>query len=360
MEYQGRFETFREATRYMFKSPSLSDVLFVVLLFSLAVGFLIVLPYLWSRYRAKVDLRREFFTVGKSLGLEKEEINLLWKCANITKEPIKIMQAKVVFERCISELVKEDASKIEMVTEIRKKLRFDSLPWFLPLSSTKDIDLYQTGFITYENQAYSSAVWEKNELELHIAVLDTPLKPIQPGERVRFSFLREGDGRYYFQGDVLRTYRDGTKLVVVLPHTDKLSKIQLRESLRWKVKIPAKIHIYKDSSALSFEEPEEFIEGTIEDLSVQGIRVCLSSFTDVRVEERVFIQFEIKSYPIKVFGIVKNVRSSPNRTCLGIKFANLSKVDEDYIRKFIIEEQREMLRAYKMGELREGSSSSGL
>ncbi len=358
MNYQGGFETFREATRYMFRSPSLSDVLFVVLLFSLAVGFLIVLPYIWSRYRAKIDLKKDFFNTGRSLGLEKEEINLLWKCANVTKEPIKILQTKAVFERCISKLVKEDASKIEMVSQLRKKLRFDSLPWFLPLSSTKDIDLYQTGFITYENNAYGSAVWEKNELELHIAMLDTPLRPVQPGEKVKFSFLREGDGRYYFQGNVLRTYRDGTKLVVVLPHTDQLSKIQLRESLRWKVKIPAKIHIYRYGTALSLEEPEEFIEGTIEDLSVQGIKVCFSSFTEARVEERVFIYFEIKSYPIRVFGTVRNVRSSPNKTCMGVKFENLNKADEDYIRKFIIEEQRELLRAYKMGEPKEGSSSS--
>ncbi len=357
MEYQGGFETFREATRYMFRSPSLSDVLFVLLLFSLAVGFLIILPHLWSRYKAKLSLRKDFFNTGRSLGLETEEINLLWKCASTTKEPTKIMQAKKVFERCISRLVKEDASKIEMVTHIRKKLKFDSLPWFLPLSSTKDIDLYQTGFITYENNAYSSAVWEKNELELHIALLDSPLKAIQTGERVKFSFLREEDGRYYFQSNVIRTYRDGTKLVVVLPHTEQLSKIQLRESLRWRVRIPAKIHIYRNAGIFSLEEPEDLMEGTVEDISPQGIRLCLSSFIEVRVGERVYVYFELKSYPVRVFGTVKNIRSSINKTCLGIRFENLGKANEDYIRKFIIEEQRELLRAYKMGEPKEGSSS---
>ncbi|MEJ5338962.1 MAG: PilZ domain-containing protein [Aquificaceae bacterium] len=357
MEYQGGFETFREATRYMFRAPSLFDVLFVLMGLSLAVGFLIVFPYLWSRYRARMDLRKEFFNMGKSMGLDGEEILLLWKCANITREPVKIMQTKAVFERCISKLVKEDSSKIEMVAQIRRKLRFDSLPWFLPLNSTKDIDLYQTGFITYEGHAYSSAVWEKNELELHIAMLDGPAGPIQPGGKVKFSFLREGDGRYYFQGDILRTYRDGTKLVLVLPHTDQLSKIQLRESLRWRVRIPARIHIYRNNSLLSLEEPEDTIEGTIEDLSVQGVRVCLSGFVEVKGGEKVYLNFELKSYPIRTLGTVKNVRGGVDRTCLGIKFENLSKTDEDYIRKFIIEEQRELLRTYKMGEPKEGSSS---
>lgn len=360
MEYQGGFETFKEATRYMFEAPSLFDVLFVLMALSLAVGFLIVFPYLWSRYKAKMDLKKEFFNVGYSMGLDKEEIGLLWKCANMTREPIKIMQAKAVFEKCISKLVKEDASKIEIVTRIRRRLKFDSLPWFLPLSSTKDIDLYQTGFITYENNAYSSAVWEKNELELHIAMLDGPVRQIQPGERVKFSFLREGDGRYYFQSNVLRTYKDGTKLVVVLPHTEQLTKIQLRESLRWRVRIPARIHIYRSGVVPLLEEPEDTLEGMVEDISVQGAKVCLQSFIEVKVEEKVFVYFELKSYPIKALGTVKNVRGGIDRTCVGIKFENLSKADEDYIRKFIIEEQRELLRAYKMGETKEGSSSSEL
>lgn len=357
MEYQGGFETFREATRYMFEAPSFSDVLFVLTVFSLAVGFLIIVPYLWSRYSAKIELKKEFFSMGRSIGLDGEEVSLLWKCASMTKEPVKVFQAKAVFERCISKIVKEDTSKIEMVTQIRKKLRFDGIPWFLPLTSTKDIDIYQTGFITHENDAYSSAVWEKNELELHIALLDIPTKPIQPGEKVKFSFLREGDGRYYFQSGILRTYMDGSKLVLVLSHVDQLSKVQLRESLRWRVRIPARIHIYRNGTQPSSQEPADTIESIIEDISIQGVRVCLSSFLEVKDEEKVFLYFELRSYPIKTFGTVKNVRSGMDRTCLGIKFDSLSRADEDYIRKFIIEEQRELLRAYKMGETKEGSFS---
>ncbi len=356
MEYQGGFETFREATRYMFRSPSLTDVFLVLVLFSLAVGFLIVIPYLWSRYKTKMELKKEFFNAGKSLGLNNEEISLLWRCVNIAREPIKIMQSKAVFERCISKIVKENTEKVELVAQIRRKLKFDSLPWFLPLSSTRDIDLYQTGFITHENNAYGSAVWEKNELELHIAMLDTPVRPIQPGDKVKFSFLREDDGRYYFQSNVLRTYRDGTKLVLVVPHTDQLSKIQLRESLRWKVRIPVRLHIHTDDPS----GMRDFLEGTIEDISPQGAKVCLRSLMKVKVEDLVHLSFEIKSYPIRAAGRVKNIRGSLDKTCLGIKFENLSKGDEEHIRRFIIEEQREMLRAYKMGELREGSSSSEL
>jgi len=356
MDYQGGFETFREATRYMFESPSISDILFVVVGFSLAIGLLIVFPYAWSRYKARASLKKEFFSMGKSFGLFEPEISLLWKCANVSKEPTKIFQSKVVFEKCINKLVKEDLSIIEVVSQIRKKLRFDSMPWFLPLSSTRDIELYQTGFLSFEDVAYSSAVWDKNELELHIALLDTPIKAPAPGEKVKFSFLREDDGRYYFQGEVQRVYRDGTKLVVVLPHTDQLSKIQLREHLRWKVNIPARVYLYPDNIVLLVEEPENTIEGVIEDISPKGIRVCLPKLIEVKLEDKVFVQFEIKPLLIKAIGTVKNIKGGVERTCLGIKFENLGSAEEDYIRRFILEEQRETLKAYKMGEPKEGSS----
>jgi c-di-GMP-binding flagellar brake protein YcgR len=357
MEYQGGFETFKEATKYMFKTPSLEDFLLVFGGFFIAIGFLIVLPYLWSRYRAIQNLKEDFFNLGLSVGLDRQELNILWKCASITKEPAKIIHSKAVFERCISKLVKEGFQDFERIGIMRKKLRFDNLPWFLPLSSTRDIDLYQTGFITFEKEAYSSAVWGKNELEIHIALLDTPARIPREGDTVKFSFLREGDGRYYFQGKVLRVYRDGTKYVLVLEHTDNLSKIQLRDSLRWKVKLPAKVHIFKEKVFTLIEEPEELIPATIEDISTQGVRVCFDRLVDIKEEQSLFIWFELKGYEIKVLGTVKNVRSSTTRVCAGVKFENISKGDEDFIRKFIIEEQREVLRAYKTGELKEGSSS---
>lgn len=84
----------------------------------------------------------------------------------------------------------------------------------------------------------------------------------------------------------------------------------------------------------------------------------LLRFLEARVEQKVYLYFDLKSHPIRALGTVRNVRSGTSKTCLGIKFENLSKADEDYIRKFIIEEQRELLRAYKMGELKEDFSSS--
>ncbi len=359
MNYQGGFETFKEATKYMFESPSLYDVIFVVVGFVFAVGLLIVFPYMWSRYKARIHLKEEFFSTGKNVGLSLPELSLMWKCAKAMDEPTKVLYNKAVFEKCVNKLVKEDISVIEQVSHIRKKLRFDSLPWFLPLSSTKDIDVYQTGFLSFEDVAYSAAVWDKNELELHIAILDIVIKAPKEGDKVKFSFLREDDGRYYFQSEVIRTYKDGTKLVVVVPHTDQLSKIQLREHLRWKVNIPAKVFFGLDKMKFFEEEPEEYIDAVIEDISPQGAKVCVQRFIEAKLEDKIILQFELKSIPIRTVGTIKNIRTGFEKVCFGIKFESIGKAEEDFIRRFILEEQREILKAYKMGEFREGSSSLG-
>ncbi|MFN3711943.1 MAG: flagellar brake protein [Alishewanella aestuarii] len=350
MNYQGGFETFKEATRYMFKGPSLYDVLFILVGFSLAVFLLIGVPYLWSRYRARMNLKKEFIALGKSYGLTESEVFLLWKCENFIKEPTKVLQSKGIFERCASKLIKEDVSRADMITQIRKKLRFDTLPWFLPLTSTKDIELYQTGFITLDNKAYNAAVWDKNEVEIHIAFLDEPERIPKPKDKVKFSFLREDDGRYYFQGEILNVYKDSTKLVLVLPHTEELSKIQLRESLRWKVKIPAKLSFFR-------KEGEYTVEALIEDISPKGAKVCLVGYMHVEVGEGIIVQFELKSLPIRALGTIANIRGGLDRRCLGISFNNLDRSIEDYIRNFIIQEQREILKAYKLKEPKEGSFS---
>ncbi|MFN3598659.1 MAG: flagellar brake protein [Aquificaceae bacterium] len=350
MNYQRGFETFKEATGYMFEAPSLHDVVFLLVGFSLVLFLLIGLPYLWSKYRAKMNLRREFINLGKSYGLEESEILLLWKCEGFIKEPNKVLQSKGIFERCASKLIKEDVSRTNTITQIRKKLSFEDLPWFLPLTSTRDIEFYQTGFITLDNKAYSAAVWDKDEVEIHIAFLDKPDRIPKQKDKVKFSFLREDDGRYYFQGEVLRIYEDGTKFVLVLPHTEELSKIQLRESLRWKVKIPAKVSFSKDKD-------EYTVDALIEDISPKGAKVCLPGYMQAKIGESIVVQFELKPVSVKALSTVRNIKGETDKTCLGVSFDDLDPSIEDHIRRFIIEEQRETLKAYKLGEPKEGSSS---
>jgi len=356
MNYQQGFETFKEATRYMFQ-PSLQDVLIVFLGLFASILVLILLPYFISRYIKSNMVKREFKVVGESFGLEEEEINVLYECARNLSEPSKLFHSKYVFEKCAGKLVKKNSENIPIIVSVRKKLKFEHLPWFLPLSTTRDIELYQTGFISYKGKSYSAAVWEKTEKELHIAILDRLEDIPKVGEKIRFSFLREDDGRYYFQEEILSSYLDGNKVVLVLPHTEKLGKIQLRESVRWKVSIPARVFFFgrvvtPEELLLMEEIPKEaFVEGTIEDISTGGLRVCLKNLVEPKEGESLLIEFEWKNnYFGPILSEIRNVRISTEKICIGVKFLNLKNLQEETIRKLILEEQREVLRTYKMGK----------
>jgi len=89
VKYQGGFETFKEATRYMFQ-PDLRDILLVLFGSVASVLVLIVLPYAISRSPASRSARRGFKVVGKHMGLNKEEIALLYKCASTLGDPNKV------------------------------------------------------------------------------------------------------------------------------------------------------------------------------------------------------------------------------------------------------------------------------
>jgi c-di-GMP-binding flagellar brake protein YcgR len=356
VKYQGGFETFKEATRYMFQ-PDLGDILLVLFGFIASVLALIVLPYATSRYLASRSARREFEVVGRQMDLNEEEIAVLYKCASTLEDPNKVFYSKYIFERCAGRLVKETSDHIPIIVSVRKKLKFEHLPWFLPLATTRDIELYQTGFISYKGKSYGAAVWEKTEEDLKIAILDrTPEFP-QPGDRVKFSFLREDDGRYYFEVEVLNTYLEGGKVILVIPHTEKLSKIQLRESMRWKVSIPARVFFFNRKvlpEELSFIEElpdESFVEGTIENISTGGVRMCSKRFVSAKEGDSLLLEFEWKGQLFKnILAEIRHITGSTDRTCFGLKFLDLKKVYEDTIRKLIIEEQREALKAYKMGK----------
>jgi hypothetical protein len=56
LNYQGGFETFKEATKYMFQTD-LTDIMLVLFGFVASVVVLVVLPYTVSKYLASRSVR---------------------------------------------------------------------------------------------------------------------------------------------------------------------------------------------------------------------------------------------------------------------------------------------------------------
>ncbi|MDQ7081560.1 MAG: hypothetical protein Q9N34_00040 [Aquificota bacterium] len=49
-------------------------------------------------------------------------------------------------------------------------------------------------------------------------------------------------------------------------------------------------------------------------------------------------------------GQVVNVRVLQTQTCMGIRFLKISRQEERIIDKYIMDEQRKLIKAYKVGE----------
>lgn len=206
-----------------------AESLFVFFGLVVGVGVPVGVFYALPRYIARRSAKKEFEAIGRHLGLNKEEIALLYRCARTLEDPKKVFHNRGMFERCAGRLVKENVDTIPIIVSIKEKLRFRC---HLPLDTTKDIELYQTGFVVYKGQLYSAVVLEKTEEELKIAILDRVSEVPQPGERVKFSFLREDDGRYYFEEEVLNTYIENGKVILAVSHTEELGKIQPKKNFR--------------------------------------------------------------------------------------------------------------------------------
>ncbi len=339
-----------EASRYMFKGPTGREIaiFFIVLTVTLVV---ISVPYIWGRISRLKDIEKAFFMRGRSLGLSREEIQLLWNYARrFPYDPQMIYDNKSLFEKVVSRIVREDFAGVRLIPSIRAKLRFDTVPWFIPLTNTRDIDLYQTGKLVVDGIYIDAAVWDKTETELHIVVLEALPRPVRIGESVKFHFVRENEGRYSFESVVRDKYTEGDRLVLVLEHTETMHRVQLRESLRWKVNIPVEFAVLEDLSEKAVKTAV-FVGGRIDDISTKGVRICTDALLKPREGQYIIMSFSIKDYRFdNMVGQIVNVRSTQTQVCMGVKFLKVSRQEEKIIDRFILEEQRKLIKTYKIGE----------
>lgn len=73
--------------------------------------------------------------------------------------------------------------------------------------------------------------------------------------------------------------------------------------------------------------PEEsFVEGTIENISTGGVKVCFNRFLSAKEGDSLLLEFEWKGESFKnILAEIRHISGSTDRTCFGLKFLNLKK-----------------------------------
>jgi len=165
----------------------------------------------------------------------------------------------------------------DTLTTLRKKLGFSMLPVETPLTSTKQLNsglnvLFSTGKSTPPISAKISDITEKC-WSLHVtdAVID-----LEAGKSINISFIRGGDAEYKLDSEIIE-WDSG---ILILKHTNDLSRNQLRNWVRVDVNIPCRIVVTttpsKNQKQASKEESiakGSSLNGRIVDISGGGI--CL-------------------------------------------------------------------------------------
>jgi len=354
------FDVLREASRIATSPPSLEEVFLTVVLIILLGVIFIVLPwYLYNTYKEHVRYKA-FSRVAQTFNLEKEEIDFLWNLAkelNIT--PILLLTSYKTFQKMIfkyARLHKDIDNSI--VYSIKKKLGFDKIPSFVPLTTTMEIDIHQPVTVIVGESRYDGVVVDNNILYWSVAFLNREPTEIKPDSEVIVTFTRPSDGKYIITTKVLDVVRQDGKLIIRLEHTDKLEKIQLRNFIRWPVEIPCKFAILPDDYLSIFDLEEllnklKFYDGVIKDISGGGLKVCSSIYPELeKMQEGSYILVDFFLDKTHFENILCEIRRidkilAEKTICLGCLFTDLPKDLQQKIFQFIWNEQRKIIKQYK-------------
>ncbi|HIE59852.1 MAG TPA: PilZ domain-containing protein, partial [Hydrogenothermaceae bacterium] len=225
-------DSFRKATS---EGLTIEGILLVIFIF-----FFITLALTLGNYIKKaLSIKRQkshFIKTVVDLGLTEKEGEILWEYSRkLDRDPYLSLEVKATFEKIIDEYIKENPDFDEnMIRTMRRLLGFDSIPPFMPIVSTKDIEIFQNGTLLFEGRSYPVALTDKDELYMYWSVLEGN-PPIKEGQTVKITFLRQEDAIYMFEGKVIETFIDMGRKVIKIPHTFNLVRNQRRRDIRIKV-----------------------------------------------------------------------------------------------------------------------------
>ena len=332
-------DAFRRTTQ---QGVTIEGILLVIFLFSFIVLSLVI-SYKLKIYFEEHRLKKLFLDYAKSIGLSENESEIIWETSQkINRDPYLALEVKQTFEKIVDYYIKThpdfDENKIR---HMRKVLGFDYVPPFIPLTSTKDIELYQSAVLISDKGSFNITLVDKDERYMYWAILDSVPVRLSKGDQVKINFLRTDDAFYTIEEKIEDIYKDKNRYIIKIPHTFHLVRTQKRKEIRIKVNLPVEVHIDKIK-----------INTETEDISLGGLKFCISktenSYMDyLKVGKYIYIRLKIENRMITVEGKIKNVIEKENKICAGVEFTKLDKNQQSILGEFISKKQMEIIEQYR-------------
>ncbi len=328
--------------------PTAGTETFVVfILFVLSFILFIILVGLIRGYLREKHLKDSFFKEALEKGLSEEEALILWTYSRkLGRDPFLTLEFKAPFEKVVDlYLNSESGANEDLVQDMRAKLGFDYVPYFVPLTSTKDIELFQTAKLYLPDKTkHEVALFDKDERYMYWALVENVPGINLSNTKVTISFIRRGDGIYTFEAPVEDTYVDNGKFILQLPHTFELTRYQRREFARVEVELPVSVGIFNRK-----ENKINWVKGEIVDISAGGAKVCIP-LSELNIELSptmdLILSFDLAGRRFRVKSTIVNVYPRKHTNCYGVKFESLKPEEQKYIHDFVKKEQQRLAQLY--------------
>ncbi|WP_457678096.1 flagellar brake protein [Thermovibrio sp.] len=332
----------RDLSFLRFPAARLETIILFILIIVIIVLFFILIG-LVREYLKKKNLKSSFFKEALERGLTEKEAEILWEYSiKMGRDPFLTLEFKAPFEKVVDLYLKEAPDADEnLVQDMRMKLGFDYLPYFVPLVSTKDIELFQPAKLyLLDKSRFEVALFDKDERFMYWAIIDKKTPPDITGQKITISFIRKGDGIYKFEGVVREVLFDNGKMVLKVPHTFELTRYQRREYARVEVEIPASLGTYNKE-----EDKVEWFNGEIVDISAGGAKVCIpheEGLKELAPTTELILKFKIENRSFTLKGTVVNTYPRRHATCYGVKFEEIKPEEQRAIQEFVKKEQKKL------------------
>ncbi|HEX2955911.1 MAG TPA: PilZ domain-containing protein [Chitinispirillaceae bacterium] len=269
-------------------------IIWVSIAFLILIGVLLFF-YFKMRLRTHQDKRElseaMFKEYVKKAELTPDEVLRLKQLAshNNLNDLNIIFESIAIFEICIEQEIellkrknlssKDMADECNVLSNIRKKLGFNYLPYEHPIASTRNIEIGQKVTLlsgTNKSQSFRSLVIMNPEhcLRVQIEHGQEGECTFHPGQQVAIAFARQGDGLYAIDTKVESFDRDS--LIVELSHTREMKRNQLRQFVRIEINLPVKVRILQAVSEDDKSLVGKQFEAKMVDISGGGISFLLN------------------------------------------------------------------------------------
>lgn len=337
---------------YEIATQKLSEVNIDAIIFLLIIIILIISIYLLSsniskKLKAKYKYA-EFEKFAKEKELTEKEYKILWDYSlKLDRDPFLSLEFKSPFEKVIDMYIKDNQNfDEELIKDMRKKLGFDYLPYFVPLTTTKDIDLFQEGNLktVNSNRAYRVALYDKDELYMYWVITDQVEKlNFAKYDIIKINFVRKSDAAYVIESKVEDILVEDGKMIIKVPHTFELTRIQRREYPRVECDLEAML-------GKEFDGSIKLVEGKIMDISPSGARVCIEpdkkNELSFKITDTVILKFSILNKEIVQKAEIVNIYEKQKILCYGVKFLDVKESVQRDIFDFVKKQQQTLAKLH--------------